>query len=167
MPTIRVSDDEIVKYYQAHQPEYLSGDTAEISVYIFDSERNAFLGRMNLLRGIKNIPQKNEGQSQYEGLKQLDSNVVVTRNDGIYSKEIIRAIFNLKDNQYSHPIKSANDFIIIQMIKEIGSIVKPIEEVRDDIIQEIKKIKFDKLINEKILLAKKKYHIRVDKTAFP
>jgi hypothetical protein len=163
MPAIQVSDDEIEKYYRGHQQEYLSGDTAEITAYTFDTERNAFMGRMNLPRGMKNTPQENEGKPQYEGLKKLDSNVTVTRNNGKYSNEIARVIFNLKDDQYSRPIKLSSDFIVIKKIKESGSTVKPIEEVRDDIIQGIKEMKCDKIKKEKVLIAKKKYRIKVDK----
>jgi hypothetical protein len=163
LPNIQVSGDEIEIYYGEHQQDYLSGETAKISVYTFDSERNAKIGRMGLMRGMKNTPPESEGKPQYEGLKQLDSNVVVTRNDGKYSKEIIRVIFNLKDDQISSPLKSSGDFIVIKKIKETGSTVKPIEEVRDDIIQSIKKMKCDKIKNEKILLAKKRYQIKVNK----
>ncbi|MGD8777850.1 MAG: hypothetical protein PVH88_02695 [Ignavibacteria bacterium] len=57
--------------------------------------------------------------------------------------------------------------IVIKKIKESGTIVKPIEEVRDDIITNIKKIKCNKMKNEKILQAKKKYQIRVNKIVLP
>lgn len=156
MPAIQVSDGEIEKYYREHQQEYLSGDMAEISVYTFDTQRNAFMGRRNLLQGMKNTPQKNEG------LKKLDSHVTVTRNANKYSKDIIRAVFQLKDDQYSQPIKLSGDFMVIKKIKETGSIVKPLEEVRDDILQGIKKMKCDKIKNDKILLAKKKYQIKLN-----
>jgi hypothetical protein len=167
MPNIQVSDDEIERYYKEHQSEYLSGDTAEISVYNFDTERNAYFGRMELMKDMKNVPQENKKTSQYIGLKQLDSNITLTRNDGKYPEYIIRAVFKLKDDQYSLPIKLSNDFVIIKKIKETGSMVKPIEEVRDDIITNIKKIKCDKIKNEKILQAKKKYQIRVNKILLP
>ncbi|MGD8777851.1 MAG: hypothetical protein PVH88_02700 [Ignavibacteria bacterium] len=82
------SRDEIEKYYRDNQAEYLGGETAEISVYTFDSERNAYFGRMQLMRDMKNVPQENKKTSQYTGLKQMDSNVTLTRNDGKFSKDI-------------------------------------------------------------------------------
>ena len=49
----------------------------------------------------------------------------------------------------------------------MGLRVKPIEDVREDIIEKINKVKLDNLINEKILVAKKKYHIKINKILSP
>jgi peptidyl-prolyl cis-trans isomerase C len=155
MPQITVSDSEVKSYYRNNRSEFSSGETAEISLYSFDTEKNAYIGRMSLMRNMKNIPQDNERKYQYKGLKQLDSNVTVTRTDNKYSKDIIRAVFQLKDDQYSQPIKLSSDFIIIKKCNETGSMIKPIEEVREDIFNKIRKMKCDRTKNDRILAAKK------------
>jgi hypothetical protein len=163
MPHIIVSDREIEDAYKKNQSEYSSGEAAEISVYTFDTEENAYIGRMGLLNGVKNNPSENVNKSQISGLKEVNNNISVTRNNNPYPTNVIYTVFKLKDNQLSQPMKLSNEFIVIQKHKETGSIIKPIEEVREDIFYKSKKLKCDSVKNNLILAAKEKYQMRVNK----
>ncbi|MBN1398096.1 MAG: peptidyl-prolyl cis-trans isomerase [Bacteroidetes bacterium] len=163
MPRITVSDEEIENYHKNNQREFLSGETAEISVYKFDTEENANIGKMKLM----NNPEGNQSggvvETQIKGLKVEEKNILINRNSNAYPIDILSSIFKLKDGQYSEPIKLQNDFIIIQKYKEMGFRTKQIEKGKEDIIQNIKKQKCDIEKNEKIINAKNKYKARMNK----
>lgn len=67
---------------------------------------------------------------------------------GAMVPELDRAAFSLKDGQTSEPVWVSEGAYILQSVRRVGESFKPLDEVKNEIADKLRKTKRDKLFNE-------------------
>ena len=154
LPKIHVSDDDIKRYYEDHKNEYSTQeqrDAAHILISVAPKAtpaqiKTARAKAERILKEAKKAPQKFS-----ELAKKYSEDPASARNGGdlgffsrgMMVKAFDDAAFSLKPGQISGLVRSQFGFHIIKLLAVKPGSIKPLAQVRDSIVQQLKKRKAD------------------------
>ena len=122
-------------YYKNNQLSFQDGAKALVSLYFFNSERDAVFNS-NYLKMCKS---PSIDTLQQKGLAYCQIKQSISYDEDTLDKNVISTIFNLADNEISFPIQtSKNEFVVINKHKESGHRIKSFDEVEPAIRQILK-----------------------------
>ena len=163
-PMIIISDQEIQATYEEQIADYEDGEYAHISWLLFGSEYDAE-------RFVSKITESQRSDKQFSFLNDPSfvsnaQSVILKETIPYNSKEFpsyyVNAVFKMTDGAISAPWKINSKFYIIFKHSESGQRIKSLDEVRDQIVQQLKREKLV-IIKDEILPKLMKKYILINK----
>jgi len=130
-----VSEDEISKEYNDNIDTYTIPEKLDLKQIMLDSEDKATkaLAELNAGKNFGEVSKAYNNQALTEDMK------AVTRQT--LPAEISDKVFALKAGEYSEVLKSKLGYHIFRLVSKTEKKIQSVEEVRNNIVQEIKKRK--------------------------
>lgn len=157
---VKVSEEEIKQYYGEHQEEFTKGPRTRARMMMFRDQSSAEA----VLTALK------EPGADFAGLAQNLSEDDATRSAGgdmgyfeknDYATAITEAAFALKPGQISGIVKAPDGWVILKAEDHKAAGVMPLEEVRDQILQRLKRDKLQPMRDEWLVQARDKASLRI------
>lgn len=158
-----ISDEEVENYYATHQDEFIEAAKVKVRQIVCSSEENA--------KKVKERLKKGESFEEIARNESIDSSTA--KRDGVLgyiaennnyvpyvgkSEEFQKAAFELELNKLSDPIETSKGFHIIEILEREEQRVKPLSEVRDQIVGNLRPKKIEELTNTLTTSLKEKYN---------
>ena len=164
---VNITEEEIKDFYIKHKSDYSDGSVAEVMILTFKYPDDAAINYRNIQEAYY------KGQSYsfadsflYKGLTHFQDSISITRESDNYPPDIVQMMFKMNDNDISPPLLDGQGGAIIVIKKEeTGKIIRPLKEIRNDLLNKLKQMKFEELYGKRIEELKKKYYISIDKTS--
>jgi len=167
---LSISEEEIGEYYAKHRDEYEGNEAVRIQQILIVKPKDATGGTQKKLRA--------QAQAVLKKLKEGESFdlLVATHSQGpalnaggdlgfvekgMMFPEVDEAAFSLKEGGISGVLESPVGFHIIRIMDKRGAGIKPIEEVREEIIAKIGTEKGKKKFEEWLKEMREKSHIEI------
>jgi len=167
---LSISEEEIGEYYAKHRDEYEGNEAVRIQQILIVKPKDATGGTQKKLRA--------QAQAVLKKLKEGESFdlLVATHSQGpalnaggdlgfvekgMMFPEVDEAAFSLKEGEISGVLESPVGFHIIRIMDKRGAGIKPIEEVREEIIAKIGTEKGKKKFEEWLKEMREKSHIEI------
>ena len=149
-----VTDDEIVKAYNLNRSNYKQPVNVVVSLYYFNNRPDAVRANFN----VKSDTMK------FAGLIKKDLHQTINYKTKMFPDELKRELFSMKNKGISKVFEWNGKFIVAAQEGEKGSRLRSLDEVRDLVIEEIKKQRV--VSNQKTRLdeLKRMYKPKIDLT---
>lgn len=162
--TIKISNEELVDYYQKNKTSFIQGKSCTISLFNFKDMKSAGDSWQYINSQIQNGDFGNLTDTAYvKGLISYKPGIKIDANDKTYSRMLTSTIFGLNDRALSFPIETDGSVYFFYKIKEEGTIIQPFENVKDIIEYQLKYHKTDQLVKARIQELKGKYQMTINK----
>lgn len=167
---ITVSDEEIGNYYHKHREEYEGKEAVRIKQIVLLLPRNHDESTKKMLREkIESIHTSLKKGESFDLLAARYSQGPASQTGGdigfvergLMLPEVEKVAFSLPKGKISDIIESPVGYHIIMVIDRKGAGLKPISEVRDEIIRKIEEEKIEKKYEEWISELRRKSHIEI------
>ncbi len=114
--TVKITDDEVKKFYDEHKSEFVGGESVAASHILVDSEENA----KEILSAIKS------GETTFEEAAKNNSSCPSGQNGGSLGEftrgqmvpEFDKAVFEMNEGEISEPVKTQFGYHIIKLDKK-------------------------------------------------
>lgn len=167
---LSISEEEIGEYYAKHRDEYEGNEAVRIQQILIVKPKDATSGTQKKLRAqAHKVLKKLQAGESFDLLVATHSQgpAVNAGGDlgfvekGMMFPEVDEAAFSLKKGGISGVIESPVGFHIIRITDKRGAGIKPIEEVREEIIAKIGTEKGKKKFEEWLKEMREKSHIEI------
>ncbi len=133
--SVKVSDDEVKKFYDEHKSEFVSGESVEASHILVDSEDKA----KEILADIK------AGKISFADAAKKNSSCPSGAEGGSLGKftrgqmvpEFETAAFSMNVGDISDPIKTQFGYHLIQLTAKFDAETVPFEQIKDNLAQKV------------------------------
>ncbi|MFQ6103994.1 MAG: peptidyl-prolyl cis-trans isomerase [Candidatus Glassbacteria bacterium] len=156
---VDVSEEEIIEYYESHKEEYVKPEEVKVRHILVETEKEA----QEILKEL------GEGKS-FEDLAQ-DFSIDMRTNDkggdlgfisrGRTVKEIEEVAFSLGPGEISDVVKSRFGYHIVKVEARRPESIRSLDEMRELVISEVRRIKEEERSREVMSELKKKYNVRI------
>lgn len=148
---VKVSDDDVKKYYEENRDQFAKGETVNASHILVDSEQKA----LEILASIK------EGKTSFEDAARENSSCPSGQNGGNLGSfgrgqmvpEFDKAVFEMQPGEISEtPVKTQFGYHLIKLIEKSESELASFDEVKTELTEmlltEKRREAYDKKINQ-------------------
>lgn len=156
LESVVVTDEEIEKYYNETSDKYNSPKSVNASHILVDSEKQADMISEKIKAGddfaelakeYSSCPSKNNGGN------------LGTFHSGQMVKEFDDAVFAMKENEISSPVKTQFGYHIIKLNEIIPEKKYSLDEIKDKVAADYKRVKEQKVYSEKLEELSTKYKV--------
>jgi hypothetical protein len=159
-----VNETELQDYYQKISKEKALAEECTITTYTFKTEQGAY-GNIHYIDKLLN-----EGKivtikdsTHIFGMKKCNQNILVKPNDNNLPASAIQQIFSAPINKIYGPFQMDDDYVLFLKTEERGSRIAPLDEIKEELVFEIKQMKLASLKTELLNELKNKYVITENK----
>jgi len=163
-----VNDEQIKKYYEAHKDEFISKERVKARILVLENESRAKKARKSLAKGLttdkfsahakkNSIDKTNAKNGGYLGYITRGRYIPGIGRDPAVEK----VIFELKQNEMSHPIKTKKGWSIFYVEKKEASKLKPLDRVKTLITNKLRREMRESSQKESMDALKRKYACEV------
>jgi hypothetical protein len=161
---VNLTNDDLENYYMQHKTDYSESKTSYITVFTFKDINNAY----NNWDFIKYKIAQNDFKSLSDtsiikGLLSYAPNIKIDRRNVDFPSQIISAVLSNNVNIVLTPMEFNGKGLIIYKTKEEGKTVKPFEDVRAAINEQLYTEKIEQLKNARLKEVKYKYKVEINK----
>jgi len=154
---IQVGHDEMLKYYQEHQKDFVRPEEVVLREIFVSTEKKNESEIPDLEKKANSLRQRvlngedfgDLAQHFSDGSTAKDKGFLGTFKRGELSKEIEDAVFSLKKNDMTGVIRTKQGFLVLQLLEHYDEGEQPLDKVENEI--------GDKLFSQKMEPAYRKY----------
>jgi peptidyl-prolyl cis-trans isomerase C len=171
LPSVRVSETEVAKYYNAHKRNWKQPETVRARHILLRVKADDPAEAVKAVETrAKEIRQRLAAGEDFVQLAQAVSEDTGTKNKGgdlgFFTRKgktaaISDAAFALKDGEISQPVRSSVGYHILQTLAHRPPGVKPLEAVRGEIRPRLLREKQRQAAEKDRQRLEKKYHLQV------
>ena len=167
LPDIRVSAEEVKKYYDEHIDKYSSPEMMKINSIVFRNKYDAEAAMAKLKKGadFKWLSANTEGQVEKDakGLLSFEGTVIITKG---LDKDLLKALSNAAPADirlYTSPEKY---YYVLYIQDVFPSSPTPFEELKDELASTVYKDKINSSIDDWAARLREAYEVKIYTTDF-
>ena len=157
-PKVKVTPDEAEKYYREHPQEFRLPDLVKVAMVQTSDEKVA----KAMARALE------RGEDFFEVARKFTFHEALVHRVPLdhLAKPVKEVLATLAPGEVGGPVKVGNYFYLVKLIERKSGRLKPFETVKGEIIEKLKKKKFQEIRSRYLAELKKRSDIKVNEAAW-
>lgn len=151
---IKISDEEILDWYNINKSKYTKPEGVNVAIFSFDNQQNAGKGVLDIMHRRRDTTLL----ATLNGLQNIGWDINLGYDKPTLPPNLMHRLLFMKNDQVLPPHELGGNYSVIVKNHDYGQRPISLYEAKEEIIRELEAIKMLEIKQEHLLLLKNKYH---------